>query len=74
MRATVARQRHCPNRFVVETINDLLQRGGDQDADVLAEHQVSDAYQLGRLGPFLGVLDGTRYLPKQHAAPNVVHC
>jgi len=74
MCATVARQRHCPNGFVVKTINDLLQRGADQDVNILADHQVSDACQLGHLGAFLGVLDGIRRLPKRHAAPNVVHC
>jgi len=74
VRATVTRQRHCLDGFVVEIINDVLQRGADQDADVLANHQVSDACQLGRLGAFLGVLDGTRRLPKRHAVPDVVHC
>jgi hypothetical protein len=73
MRAIVARQRHRLNGFVVETISNLLQRGADQDQDVLADHQVNDAYQFGRLGAFLGVLDGTRRLPKQHAALDVVH-
>jgi hypothetical protein len=29
MRATVAYQRHCPDKFVVETISNLLQRGAD---------------------------------------------
>ncbi len=72
--ATIARQRHCPNRFVIETISDLLQRGADEDADVQANHQVSDTCQLGRLSAFLGVLDGTRRLSKRHAAPDVVHC
>jgi len=73
VRATVTRQRHCLDGFVVETINNLLQSGADQDADVLADHQVSDACQLGRLGAFLSMLDGTRRLQKRHAAPDMVH-
>ncbi|CAK9277280.1 unnamed protein product [Sphagnum jensenii] len=52
MRASVASQRHGPNRLIVEDADDLLQRDSDQDARVLTNDAV------------LGLLDGCRRLSK----------
>ncbi len=73
MRASVASQRHGPNRFVVENEGDLLQRDNDQDARVLADDAVIEANEFCRLHAVLGFLDGCRRLSERQANADIVH-
>lgn len=73
MGAAVASQRHGPHRIIVEHLGNLLQRGGDKDADVLSDDLVVNPSQLGSLGAILCMLDGSRCLTERHADRDVVH-
>jgi len=73
MRASVASQRHGPNRLIVEDAGDLLQRDNDQDARVLTDDAVIEASKFHRLRAVLGFLDGCRRLSERQADANVVH-
>jgi hypothetical protein len=41
--AAIARQRKGPDHVVIEHVGNLLQIGGDKDADVLSDDQIIDA-------------------------------
>jgi hypothetical protein len=69
----VANQQHGPHGIIVEHVGDLVQRGGNKDADVLCDDQVVHPTQLGILGAILRMLDGNRYLMERHVDRDVVH-
>ncbi len=69
----VTSQQHGPQGIIIEHVGDLLQRGGDKDADVLFDDQVVNPNQLGSLGAILRMLDGSRCLTERHVDRNVVH-
>ncbi len=56
--AIVASQQHGPHGIIVEHVDNLLQRGGNKDANVLFDDQVVNPSQLGSLGAILRMLDG----------------
>ncbi len=60
----IASQQHGPHRIIVEHVGDLLQRGGDKDADVLSNDQVVNPSQLNNRGAIFRMLDGSRCLMK----------
>ena len=71
--ACVELEREGPHGHVTHHIRYFLQRGSDQEADVLANDHVVHAGQFGRLGMVPGVLDDVLCLPKRHADRYVVH-
>jgi 2-keto-4-pentenoate hydratase len=58
----ITSQQHGPHGIIIEHVGDLLQRGGNKDANVLFDDQVVNPSQLGSLGAILRVLDGSRCL------------
>jgi len=66
MCVAIANQRHGPDRFMINHVDNLLQCDGDEDACVLANDQIIHANQLGHFGAVLGVLDRNHHLSKRH--------
>ncbi len=73
MRASIASQRHGPNRLIVEDANDLLQCDNDHDARVLINDVVIKASKFHRLRAVLGFLDGCRRLLERQVDADLVH-
>jgi hypothetical protein len=67
MHASVASQRHGPNRFIVEDASDLLQRDSNQDARVLVDDAIIEASKFCHFCVVLGFLDGYRHLLERQA-------
>jgi hypothetical protein len=38
MRAAIANERNCPNKFVVDDVGNVLQKSGDHDSDILSDN------------------------------------
>ncbi len=73
MRATIPDNGKCPDRRVHQEIYDLVQVGGDQSANILANIMIVDAAQLLHFKAVLGVTKRGSNMSKRHATPNVVN-
>jgi hypothetical protein len=62
--AAIIDQQHGPNEFMINHVNNLLQRDGNQDVHVLADNQIVHANQFGCFGVVFGMLDCNRCLSK----------